>query len=155
MVAGPSPSASSTVTDVDGLEPFRSIVANSKRQTPDFCAPKVRQIAVPTTLSAGEFNACAGVTDTRLKLKQSFVHRAIVPESVILDSAVTVHTPEWLWLPSGVRAIDHAVETLLSRDANDYTDGTSLQALRSLGERAYRLSRRRPATSTGLAFHGR
>ena len=61
------------------------------------------------------------------------MHRGIVPESVILDPAVTVHTPEWLWLSSGVRAVDHAVETLLSLDANDYTDGTSLQALRSLG----------------------
>ena len=55
-----------------------------------------------------------------------------MPESVILDPAVTVHTPEWLWLSSGVRAIDHAVETLLSLDANDYTDGTALQALRAL-----------------------
>jgi maleylacetate reductase len=121
------------VSDVDGMEPFRTIVANGKRHVPDFRAPKVRQIAVPTTLSAGEFNARAGITDTRLKLKQSFVHRAIVPESVILDPAVTVHTPEWLWLSSGVRAVDHAVETLLSLDANDYTDGTALQALRALG----------------------
>ncbi|MGE0851896.1 MAG: iron-containing alcohol dehydrogenase [Hyphomicrobiaceae bacterium] len=121
------------VSDVDGMEPFRTIVTNGKRQIPDFRAPKVRQIAVPTTLSAGEFNARAGITDTRLKLKQSFVHRAIVPESVILDPAVTMHTPEWLWLSSGVRAIDHAVETLLSLDANDYTDGTALQALRALG----------------------
>jgi maleylacetate reductase len=121
------------VTNVDGMDPFCTIVTNGKRQIPGFRAPKVRQIAVPTTLSAGEFNARAGITDTRLKLKQSFVHRAIVPESVILDPDVTVHTPEWLWLSSGVRAIDHAVETLLSLDANDYTDGTALQALRALG----------------------
>src|SRR5262245_64462674 len=116
-----------------GWSLYRAIVSNGKRRIPDFRAPKVRQIAVPTTLSAGEFNARAGITDTRLQLKQSFIHRAIVPESVILDPAVTVHTPEWLWLSSGVRAIDHAVETLLSLDANDYTDGTSLQALRALG----------------------
>jgi maleylacetate reductase len=121
------------ITDVEGLEPFRSVVENGKRRVPDFRPPRVRQIAVPTTLSAGEFNARAGVTDTRLALKQSFVNRGIVPESVILDPAVTVHTPEWLWLSSGVRAVDHAVETLLSLDANDYTDGTALQALRALG----------------------
>ncbi len=121
------------ITDMDGLEPFRSTVKDGKRQVPEFRAPKVRQIAVPTTLSAGEFNARAGVTDPRLRLKQSFMNRGIVPESVILDPAVTVHTPEWLWLASGVRAVDHAVETYLSLDANDYTDGTSLQALRSLG----------------------
>ena len=122
------------ITDVDGLEPFRSVVENGKRRVPDFRPPRVRQVAVPTTLSAGEFNARAGVTDTRLALKQSFVNRGIVPETVILDPAVTVHTPEWLWLSSGVRAVDHAVETLLSLDANDYTDGTALQALRALGD---------------------
>lgn len=120
------------ITDVDGLEAFRTVVENGKRRVPDFRGPTIRQIAVPTTLSAGEFNARAGVTDTRLKLKQSFVHPRIVPETVILDPAVTVYTPQWLWLSSGVRAVDHAVETLLSIKANAYTDGTSLHALRLL-----------------------
>lgn len=121
------------ISTVDGLEPLRSVVENGQRRIPDFRSPAIRQIAVPTTLSAGEHNARAGVTDTRVKLKQSFINRGIVPETVILDPAVTVHTPEWLWLSSGVRALDHAVETYLSIDANDYTDGTALQALRTLG----------------------
>jgi maleylacetate reductase len=122
------------IRDMDGLEPFRAVVNNGKRHLPSFRAPKVRQVAAPTTLSAGEFNARAGITEPRLRLKQSFMHRAIVPESVILDPAITVHTPQWLWLSSGVRAVDHAVETYLSLDANDYTDGASLQALRVLGK---------------------
>lgn len=122
------------ISDIDGLEPFRTVVEDGVRRFPQYRAPSVKQITVPTTLSAGEFNARAGVTDTRTRLKQSYVHPALVPETVILDPAVTVHTPEWLWLSSGVRAIDHAVETLCSLDANDYTDGTSLQALRSLGD---------------------
>ena len=122
------------ISDVDGLEPFRTVVEDGVRRFPEYRAPTVKQITVPTTLSAGEFNARAGVTDTRTQLKQSYVHPALVPETIILDPAVTVHTPEWLWLSSGVRAIDHAVETLCSLDANDYTDGTSLQALRSLSE---------------------
>jgi maleylacetate reductase len=122
------------IHDMDGLEPFRAVVNDGKRHVPNFRAPTVRQVAVPTTLSGGEFNARAGITEPRLRLKQSFMHRAIVPESVILDPAITVHTPEWLWLSSGVRAVDHAVETYLSLDANDYTDGTSLQALRALGK---------------------
>lgn len=122
------------ISDVDGLEPFRTVVEDGVRRFPEYRAPSIKQITVPTTLSAGEFNARAGVTDTRLKLKQSYIHPALVPETIILDPTVTVHTPEWLWLSSGVRAIDHAVETLCSIDANDYTDGTSLQALRSLSE---------------------
>ncbi len=123
------------ITDADGLEPFRTKVdEDGKRVRPEYAAPQVRQIAVPTTLSGGEFNARAGITNTREKLKQSFMHPGIIPISVILDPAVTVHTPEWLWLSTGIRAMDHAVETYCSLDANDYTDGAALQALRLLSE---------------------
>ena len=31
-----------------------------------------------------------------------------------------MHTPEWLWLSTGIHAVDHAVETLCSIDANAY-----------------------------------
>lgn len=120
------------VTDEDGMEPFRTVVNDGKRDIPSFAAPDVRQIAVPTTLSAGEFNARAGVTDTRIGLKQSFMHPDIIPAAVILDARITVHTPEWLWLSTGIRAVDHAVETLCSIDANDYTDGAAMHALRLL-----------------------
>lgn len=122
------------ISDVDGLEPFRTTVdKQGKRHFPDYAAPTVRQICVPTTLSGGEFNARAGITDSRLKLKQSYIHPGIIPVSVILDPAIAVHTPEWLWLSTGIRAVDHAVETICSLDANDYTDGAALQALRLLG----------------------
>ena len=122
------------ISDPAGLEPFRTVVKDGKRHFPEYGPPKVRQIAIPTTLSGGEFNARAGITDTSVKLKQSYVHPGIIPETVILDPAVTVHTPEWLWISTGIRAVDHAVETLCSLDANDYTDGTSLQALRLLSQ---------------------
>ena len=123
------------ITDIDGLEPYRTLVDETgKRSFPEYSAPKIRQIAIPTTLSGGEFNARAGVTETRLKLKQSFVHRGIMPISVILDGAVTWHTPEWLFISTGIRAIDHAVETYLSLDANDYWDGAALHALHLLSD---------------------
>jgi len=116
------------------MEPFRTIVRDGQREFPAYRGPTVPQIAVPTTLSGGEFNARAGITDPKLKLKQSYMHEALIPETVILDPEATVHTPEWLWLSTGIRAVDHAVETFCSIDANDYTDGTALQALRLLGE---------------------
>jgi len=121
------------VTEPAGMEPFRTVVENGVRRFPSFRGPSVPQIAIPTTLSGGEFNARAGITDPLLKLKQSYMHEGIIPRTVVLDPAVTVHTPEWLWLSTGVRAVDHAVETLCSLDANDYTDGTSIHALRLLG----------------------
>jgi maleylacetate reductase len=123
------------IREPDGLEPFRTVVdpVTGKRSFPEYRAPRVRQICVPTTLSGGEFNARAGVTDPRLRLKQSFIHPGIIPLSVIFDPAISVHTPEWLWLSTGIRAVDHAVETYCSIDGNAYFDSTSLQALRLLG----------------------
>ena len=115
------------VTDADGMEAFRTKVdENGKRHFPEYDAPDVRQIVVPTTLSAGEFNARAGVTNSQLRLKQSYMHPGIIPVSVILDPAVTMPTPEWLFLSTGIRAVDHAVETYLSIDANAYFDGDGL-----------------------------
>jgi maleylacetate reductase len=123
------------IREPDGLEPFRTVVdtTTGKRTFPQYRAPKVRQICVPTTLSGGEFNARAGVTEPRLRLKQAYIHPGIIPLAVIFDPAITRHTPEWLWHSTGIRAVDHAVETFCSIDGNAYTDSTALQALRLLG----------------------
>lgn len=123
------------ITEPDGLEPFRTVVdpVTGKRSFPQYRAPRVRQICVPTTLSGGEFNARAGVTEPRQRLKQAYIHPGLIPLAVVFDPAITVHTPEWLWLSTGIRAVDHAVETYCSLDRNAYTDSTSLQALRLLG----------------------
>src|SRR5205814_8038811 len=40
--------------------------------------------------------------------------------AVMLDPAITVHTPEWLWLSTGIRAVDHCVEGICSGEANPY-----------------------------------
>ncbi len=105
-------------------------------------------ISVPTTLSGGDFNPLAGCTDPRRQVKEAFHHPLFVPRVVVLDPAVTVHTPAWLWLSTGMRAVDHAVEALCSALANPYTDGQALQALRLLGEGLPR-SRRHPDSLEG------
>jgi maleylacetate reductase len=100
--------------------------------------PMVRQVTVPTTLSAGEFSAIAGVTDERRKVKELYRHPRIIPRAVILDPAVTVHTPEWLFLSTGIRAVDHCVEGFCSNEAHPYADA---QALRGLALLAHGLPR--------------
>jgi maleylacetate reductase len=92
-------------------------------------APSVPQVTVPTTLSAGEFSAIAGVTDERRRVKELFRHPQIIPRAVVLDPAVTVHTPEWLWLSTGIRAVDHCVEGICSGEANPYADAQALHGL--------------------------
>jgi maleylacetate reductase len=91
--------------------------------------PSVRQITVPTTLSAGEFSAIAGVTDERRRVKELFRHPQIIPCAVVLDPAITLHTPEWLWLSTGIRAVDHCVEGICSGEANPYADAQALHGL--------------------------
>jgi alcohol dehydrogenase len=71
-------------------------------------------ISIPTTLSAGEFTAVVGITDERTRVKRAVSDPRLVPRVVYTDPTVTLETPAWLWAASGVRALDHAVETIYS-----------------------------------------
>uniref|UniRef100_UPI0038F767F9 iron-containing alcohol dehydrogenase n=1 Tax=Streptomyces scabiei TaxID=1930 RepID=UPI0038F767F9 len=81
---------------------------------PDLTAPTVRQVSVPTTIAGGEFSAIAGVTNRTSNVKEMLRHPLTVPRATILDPAITVHTPEWLFLSTGIRALDHCVEAICS-----------------------------------------
>ncbi|WP_425089044.1 iron-containing alcohol dehydrogenase [Stappia sp.] len=96
---------------------------------PAFAPQDIRTICIPTTLSGGDFNPLSGATDPLSKHKQAYLERMMAPVAVILDPALTVHTPEWLWLSTGVRALDHAIETLQSFQSNDFCDGLAKSAL--------------------------
>jgi alcohol dehydrogenase class IV len=48
---------------------------------------------------------------------------------VVLDPAMTVHTPQWLWLSTGIRAVDHCVEGICSGKANAFADAQALHGL--------------------------
>ena len=115
----------------EGLDGLHATVGpDGKRHVPDIRPSPVRQAVVPTTLSGAEFSNLAGITDERIRQKHSFIGPDVGARAVILDPQVTVHTPEWLWLSTGVRGVDHAVETLCSIDAHPYCDGLALHALR-------------------------
>jgi maleylacetate reductase len=121
------------VTAPEQLDRFRAVItADGKTERPPVKAPAVRSVDVPTTLSAGEFTPFAGCTDTARNVKESFGHPLMMPQVVILDPAVTIHTPEWLFLSTGIRAVDHAVEDICSINPTPFSDGMSLQALRLL-----------------------
>src|SRR6516165_8492867 len=109
------------IRSAEALDQYRPVKGPDGALGPPPCnALAVPQVTVPTTLSAGEFSAIAGVTDERHRVKELFRHPQIIPRGVVLDPAVTVHTPEWLWLSTGIRAVDHCVEGISSRDANPY-----------------------------------
>ena len=99
---------------------------------PQFDAPEIRVICCPTTLSGGEFNTMGGVTDDKDNKKQGYTHRMMAPIAIVLDPALAIHTPEWLWFSTGVRALDHALEALGSTHSNHFCDGIAGSAIRLL-----------------------
>jgi len=71
----------------------------------------LNHIAIPTTLSAAEYTRGAGYTDEHGN-KATVSDPMLAPAGVILDAELTLFTPEVLWLSTGIRALDHAVEGL-------------------------------------------
>jgi maleylacetate reductase len=113
----------------DGLDGYE---VTPERRFGQFRTPKVRMIAIPSTLSGGEYNSGALVTDVRRKLKQIFNHPMMMPRSIMLDPAMTKYTPEKLWLGSGTRAMDHGIEAICSSRPNVLVDAVCQQGLRYL-----------------------
>ena len=107
---------------------------NGETVAPVFDGPDIRVICCPTTLSGGEFNTMGGVTDDRENKKQGYTHRMMAPIAIVLDPALTLHTPEWLWHSTGVRAVDHALESLSSNHSSYFCDGVAESALRLLSQ---------------------
>ncbi|KAJ7806020.1 putative Fe-containing alcohol dehydrogenase [Mycena olivaceomarginata] len=85
-------------------------------------SPTVPVVCIATTLSGGEFTLAAGAIDDRDDKKYQFIVGPAI-QLVIFDAKlVTDHTPLSLLLPSGIRAIDHCVETLCSLLCNEVTE---------------------------------
>jgi len=118
------------ILDAAGLDGFE-VSFNSKGMptVPSFEGPTVRMIGIPTTLSGGEYNAGCLVTDTNRELKQTFFHTGLMPVAIILDPSLTRHAPEHLYLGSGTRAMDHAIEALCSARGNPLVDAAVLRGL--------------------------
>jgi len=89
-------------------------------------------IAIPTTLSGGEFTFSASMKHEESRSKQLFIYYNLAPRFVILDPEVTRETPRDLWLSSGVKAIDHCVETLYSNDRQPVTEAMAEAGLTEL-----------------------
>ena len=91
------------------------------------------QIAISTTLSAGEFTQFAGATDEKTRVKSiRAADPRVVPKIVVLDPEVTIATPTQLWASTGIKALDHAIEALWSVNPQPVTDALAMEAIRKL-----------------------
>jgi maleylacetate reductase len=88
-------------------------------------------VAVPTTLSTAELASGAGFTDA----EGSKVGRRdprMLPDVVVYDGELALSTPLELWLSTGIRALDHAVEGFLAAGEHPLSDVLALEAIRRL-----------------------
>jgi maleylacetate reductase len=119
--------------DVATIDDIDRIRAGSDG-APRLVAPTVRQISVPTTIAGGEFSSIAGVTNEKTRVKEALRHPLLIPRATILDPWLSLHTPEWLFLSTGIRAVDHCVEGVCSREAHPYGDAQALKGLAMLAQ---------------------
>jgi len=118
------------IVDPDGLDGFEVKFDSTGRVSlKNFRGPTVRMIAIPSTLSGGEYNAGCLVTDPRRNLKQTFFSRQMMPITIILDPELLKYAPDDLLLGSGTRAMDHAIEALCSPRGTPLTDSVVLRGL--------------------------
>ena len=113
------------IRTVEGIDKIRA----HKGVPPPMKAPVVRQISAPTTIAGGDFSPSAGVTNETTKVKEMVRHPLAIPRAVILDPALGAHTPEWLWLSTGIRAVDHCVEGICSGQSHPYADAQTIKGL--------------------------
>ena len=88
-------------------------------------------IAIPTTLSVAELAAGAGYTNEAGD-KAGMRDPRLLAEAVIYDAELTLATPMQLWLSTGIRALDHAVEGFLAPGEHPFNDALALDSIRRL-----------------------
>jgi alcohol dehydrogenase len=91
-------------------------------------------IAIPTTLSAGEYTHAGGVTDETTRVKSGVSDPRLQARTVLNDPALTLATPDWLWVATGMRALDHAIETSYAIRHHPLSDALAAKAISMLVE---------------------
>ena len=99
-----------TLISVGGGSPIDSAKAISYR-THEKTGHFLYHIAIPTTLSVAECTFFAGYTDKE-GTKVGVGDPALAPAVIIYDAKFAAETPQKLWLSTGIRALDHAVELM-------------------------------------------
>jgi alcohol dehydrogenase len=90
-------------------------------------------VAVPTTAGTGsEAHPFGVITRTETGRKDYIGHRSLLPVATILDAGLTVGLPPAVTAATGVDALTHALESLLSRNPNPFAEGMALQVIRTV-----------------------
>lgn len=125
-------------------------------------AHKVKLVAVPTTAGTGSEVSPAAVLTMGTR-KATLVDYSLVPDIAIVDPELTLTLPPAITADTGIDALTHAIEAVVSVFASPFTDAFCVQAARLIFESlptAYakgsdlqaRTAMSNAATIAGLAF---
>ncbi|KAI1212336.1 putative Fe-containing alcohol dehydrogenase [Annulohypoxylon truncatum] len=118
--------------DVSTHAELDTLLPTSSQKRDDIKPSKVPVVCIPTSLSGGEYSAFAGATNDETGQKHSFSGTLKCPALVILDPQLATTTPDRVWLSTGIKAVDHCVETLCSLKSNDVADRDARSGLAKL-----------------------
>lgn len=91
-------------------------------------------VAVPTTAGTGaETNSYGVITDEAAGRKGYIGHPSLLPVATILDPVLTVGLPAVATAATGIDAMTHSLESLLSANPNPFAEATALGVIRTIG----------------------
>jgi maleylacetate reductase len=96
----------------------------NKKEIPPMPAAKLPHIAIPTTLSGGEYSYSAGITEGGKKF--IVADPKLAPRTVLLDPEAAATAPGRLLAASGMNALAHCVEAVYSTETQPLTEAYCL-----------------------------
>ena len=91
-------------------------------------------VAVPTTAGTGsEAHSFAVITREEIGRKDYVGHPSLLPVTTILDPGLTVGLPPAVTAATGVDAMTHSLESLLSANPNPFAEAMALGVIRTVG----------------------
>jgi alcohol dehydrogenase class IV len=95
----------------------------------------VPHVVLPTTAGTGsEVTNTAVVRHSVMKRKVYILDDKLIPGAAILDPLLTLGLPRGLTAATGMDALTHAVEAVVSKQGNPISEGLALQAIRMIAE---------------------
>ena len=96
--------------------------------------PGVPIVAIPTTAGTGsEAHSFAVITHEEIGRKDYIGHPSLLPVTTILDPGLTVGLPPAVTAATGVDAMTHSLESLLSANPNPFAEAVALGVIRTVG----------------------
>lgn len=119
---------------IDAAKAISACVKNNSKLQGLLVSPKEFEafpiIAIPTTAGTGsELSRGSIISDLDNKIKKGLRSNSLIPTLAIVDPKLTLTVSPQMTVISGFDAFAHAVESLLSKKANLYTEMCSKEAI--------------------------